>query len=270
MIYYKTDEQVELIRASCQLVSKTLAEAAKLIAAGTTPLQLDKACEAFIRDHGATPVFLGYKGFPNSLCISKNEVVVHGIPDDKPFEDGDIVSVDCGVMLNGYVGDSAYTFGVGNISTDKQRLLQVTKESLMKAVDKAVVGNRLGDISYAVQEYCEKMNGFGVVRELVGHGVGKKLHEDPEVPNYGKRGAGIKLLNGLVIAIEPMVNMGTRDVAQLDDGWTIISRDKKPSAHFEHTLAVRPGKADVLTTFSFIEEVLQLENNTQKITSEIQ
>ena len=256
MIYYKTDDEVELIRASCQLVSKTLAEAARLIKAGTTANQLDKHCETFIRDHNALPVFLGYKGYPNSLCISKNDVVVHGIPDDKPFEEGDVVSVDCGVVLNGFVGDSAYTFGVGNISADKRKLLQITKESLMKAIDKAVVGNRMGDISFAVQEYCEKLNGYGVVRELVGHGVGKKLHEDPEVPNYGKRGSGIKLLNGLVIAIEPMVNMGTRDVVQSTDGWTISTRDKKPSAHFEHTIAVRANKADILTTFQFIEEVL--------------
>lgn len=260
MIYYKTDEEIELIRQSCQLVSKTLALAASLIKPGVTPLQLDKACETFIRDHKATPVFLGYRGFPNSLCVSKNQVVVHGIPDNTPLAEGDIVSVDCGVVLNGFVGDSAYTFAVGEISTDKQRLLAVTKESLNRAVEKAVAGNRLGDISFAVQEYCEKMNGYGVVRELVGHGVGKKLHEEPDVPNYGKRGAGIKLMNGLVIAIEPMVNMGTRNVVQSNDGWTISTRDNKPAAHFEHTIAVRPGKADVLTTFSFIEEALSAGN----------
>ncbi|MBS1657318.1 MAG: type I methionyl aminopeptidase [Chitinophagales bacterium] len=253
MIYYKTSEEIEGIRKSCLLVSRTLAEVAKIIRPGTSTLKIDKLVEEFIRDHGAIPSFLGYRDFPNAACVSVNDAVVHGIPANYELKEGDIVSVDCGATLGGYVGDSAFTFAVGEISDDKRRLLEVTRESLNKAIEAAKVGNRLGDISYAVQEHVER-NGYSVVRELVGHGVGKSLHEDPEVPNYGKRGHGLKLQDGLVIAIEPMVNMGRKEVFTADDNWTVYTRDRKPSAHFEHTVAVRKSGPDVLTTFKFIEE----------------
>ena len=253
MIYYKTSEEIEGIRKSCLLVSRTLAEVAKIIRPGTSTLKIDKLVEEFIRDHGAIPSFLGYRDFPNAACVSVNDAVVYGIPANYELKEGDIVSVDCGATLGGYVGDSAFTFAVGEISDDKRRLLEVTRESLNKAIEAAKVGNRLGDISYAVQEHVER-NGYSVVRELVGHGVGKSLHEDPEVPNYGKRGHGLKLQDGLVIAIEPMVNMGRKEVFTADDNWTVYTRDRKPSAHFEHTVAVRKSGPDVLTTFKFIEE----------------
>jgi methionyl aminopeptidase len=253
MIYYKTSEEIEGIRKSCLLVSRTLAEVAKIIRPGTSTLKIDRLVEEFIRDHGAIPSFLGYREFPNAACVSVNDAVVHGIPTSYELKEGDIVSVDCGATLGGYVGDSAFTFAVGEISNDKKHLLEVTRESLNKAIQVAKVGNRLGDISYAVQEHVER-NGYSVVRELVGHGVGKSLHEDPEVPNYGKRGHGLKLQDGLVIAIEPMVNMGRKEVFTADDNWTVYTRDRKPSAHFEHTVAVRKSGPDVLTTFKFIEE----------------
>jgi methionyl aminopeptidase len=253
MIYYKTREEIEGIRRSCLLVSRALAEVARMLRPGITTLLIDKLVEEFIRDHGAIPSFLGYRDYPNASCVSVNEAVVHGIPGDYELKDGDIVSVDCGATLDGFVGDSAYTFALGDISEDKKQLLKVTKESLARAVQQAKVGNRLGDISYAVQEYVERF-GYSVVRELVGHGVGRSLHEDPEVPNYGKRGHGLKLLEGLVIAIEPMVNMGRKEVVTADDNWTVFTRDGKPSAHFEHTVAVSKGGPDVLTTFKFIEE----------------
>jgi methionyl aminopeptidase len=256
MVHYKSAEEIELIRESSLLVSKTLAEVAKHIKPGVTSLELDAIAEQFIRDHGATPAFKGYDGFPGSLCISVNEVVVHGIPTKQALIDGDIISVDCGVLKNKFYGDSAYTFAVGEIAPETQQLLNVTKECLAKAVEIAVVGMRLGDIGFAVQEHAEK-HGYGVVRELVGHGVGRHLHEDPQVPNYGKRGTGMKLTEGLVIAIEPMINMGTARVKQSNDGWTVFTQDRKPSAHFEHTIAVAKGKADVLSTFSVIEEVLK-------------
>lgn len=255
-IYYKSKEEVELIRESSLLVSKTLAEVAKVIGPGVTTKQLNDLAETFIRDNGAIPAFLNYNGFPYSLCISPNEQVVHGFPGDYVIQEGDLISVDCGVIKNKFFGDSAYTFSIGEVDAERKKLIDVTQECLRLAIDKAVVGSRIGDVGYAVQAYAEA-NGFGVVRELVGHGVGVKLHEKPEVPNYGRRGSGIKLEEGMVIAIEPMINAGTAGVKFWSDGWTVTSKDNKPSAHFEHTVAVKRGNADVLSTFSFIEEVLK-------------
>lgn len=254
-IIFKTAEEVELIRESSLLVSKTLAEVARVIAPGITTQRLNNLAEEFIRDNGAIPAFLNYNGFPYSLCISLNDQVVHGFPGKYELKDGDIISVDCGVIKNKFFGDSAYTFSVGEISEEVKKLLKVTQECLKRAIDKAVVGNRIGDIAYAVQEHAEA-NGFGVVRELVGHGVGHRLHEKPEVPNYGKRGSGIKLQEGMVLAIEPMINAGKAAVKFWDDGWTVSTVDNKASAHFEHTVAVKKSKADVLSTFDYIEEVL--------------
>ena len=256
-IYYKSLEEVELIRESSLLVSKTLAEVAKIIKPGITTLALDKMAYEFIKDNGAIPAFLNYGGFPNSLCISPNEQVVHGFPNDHVIKEGDLISVDCGVIKNNYFGDSAYTFSIGEVDAEKQKLCKVTQECLKLAIEKAVVGMRIGDIAFAVQHHAET-NGFGVVRELVGHGVGVKLHEKPEVPNYGKRGSGIKLEEGMVIAIEPMINAGKPGVKFWSDGWTVTTIDNKPSAHFEHTVAIKKGKADVLSTFSLIEEVLSV------------
>lgn len=258
-IYYKTDEEIELLKESSLLVGKTLAEVAKIIKPGVTTLELDKLAEEFIRDNNAIPGFKDYNGFPNTLCTSANSAVVHGIPNNKPLVNGDIISVDCGTILNGFYGDAAYTFEVGDVKLEIKKLLQVTKECLAKAIEVAVVGNRIGDIGYAVQQHAEK-NGFGVVRELVGHGLGRNLHEAPEVPNYGKRGNGLQLKEGLVIAIEPMINLGKRNVKQHDDGWTIVTSDGLPSAHFEHDIAVRKGKAEVLSTHKLIEEVLKNKN----------
>jgi methionyl aminopeptidase len=255
-IYYKSKEEVELIRESSLLVSKTLAEVAKVIGPGITTKQLNDLAETFIRDHGAIPAFLNYNGFPYSLCISPNEQVVHGFPGEYVIKEGDLISVDCGVIKNNFFGDSAYTFSIGEIDAERKKLVEVTQECLKLAIEKAVVGSRIGDVGFAVQAYAEA-NGFGVVKELVGHGVGVKLHEKPEVPNYGKRGSGIKLEEGMVIAIEPMINAGTAGVKFWSDGWTVTSKDNKPSAHFEHTVAVKKGNADVLSTFSFIEEVLK-------------
>ncbi|MCJ0742277.1 type I methionyl aminopeptidase [Pedobacter montanisoli] len=255
-IHYKSQEEIELIRESSLLVSKTLAEVAKVIKPGITTLSLDKLAYEFIQDHGAVPAFLNYGGFPNSLCISPNEQVVHGFPNDYVIKEGDLISVDCGVIKNNYYGDSAYTFAIGEINEEKQKLCKVTQECLALAIEKAVVGMRIGDIGFAVQYHAEQ-HGFGVVRELVGHGVGVKLHEKPEVPNYGRRGSGIKLEEGMVIAIEPMINAGTAAVKFWADGWTVTSKDNRPSAHFEHTVAVKKGKADVLSSFSLIEEVLK-------------
>ncbi len=258
-VYYKTEEEIEILRESCQLVGKTLAEVAKIIKPGVTTLELDKIAEEFIRDNGAVPGFKGYGGFPNTLCASPNDAVVHGIPNCKPLENGDIISLDCGVLKNGFYGDSAYTFKIGEVSEEIDKLLEVTKESLTFAIQNAIVGKRLGDIGYAVQHHAES-NGYGVVRELIGHGLGRNLHEAPEVPNYGRRGKGMILKEGLVIAIEPMINLGVRNVEQLDDGWTIVTADRKPSAHFEHDVVVRKGKAEVLSTFEYIEEVLKNKN----------
>jgi methionyl aminopeptidase len=256
MIYIKTDAEVELLRASNMLVSKTLAEVAGHIRAGVTTLQLDSIAETFIRDHGALPGFKGYAGFPNTLCTSVNDEVVHGIPSAYTLKDGDIISVDCGVILDGYYGDSAFTFTVGEVRPEVLRLLEYTRASLDAGVNEAVTGNRLGDISHAVQSKAES-GGYSVVRTLVGHGIGKHLHEGPEVPNFGKRGTGARLERNLVICIEPMINMGTKHTTVLGDGWTVRTGDGKPSAHFEYAVAVREGKADLLTTFEFIEEVLQ-------------
>lgn len=254
-IYYKSPEEIELIRESSLLVSKTLAEVAKVIGPGITTKKLNDLAETFIKDHGAIPAFLNYNGFPYSLCISPNEQVVHGFPGDYVIQEGDLISVDCGVILNKFFGDSAYTFSIGEVDAEKQKLVEVTKECLTLAIEKAVVGSRIGDVGYAVQAHAEA-SGFGVVRELVGHGVGVQLHEKPEVPNYGRRGMGIKLEEGMVIAIEPMINAGTAGVKFWSDGWTVTSKDNRPSAHFEHTVAVKKGNADVLSTFSVIEEVL--------------
>lgn len=255
-IYYKSPEEIELIRESSLLVSKTLAEVAKLIAPGVTTIALDKLAYEFIKDHGAIPAFLNYGGFPNSLCISPNDQVVHGFPNEYVIKEGDLISVDCGVIKNNFFGDSAYTFSIGEVDLEREKLTKVTKECLDFAIEKAVVGMRIGDIAFAVQCHAEN-NGFGVVRELVGHGVGVKLHEKPEVPNYGKRGSGINLEEGMVIAIEPMINAGTPSIEFWSDGWTVTTKDNKPSAHFEHTVAIKKGKADVLSTFSLIEEVLK-------------
>ena len=255
MIYYKSDEEIEIQRQSSLLVGKTLAEVAKAIKPGIKTIVLDAIAEEFIRDHGAVPGFKGYGGFPATLCISVNEAVVHGIPDEHELIDGDIVSIDCGTLMNGFYGDSAYTFAVGNVKEEHLLLMQRTKESLYLAIEQAVSGRRLGDIGHAVQSYVEGF-GYSVVRDLVGHGVGRNLHEKPEVPNYGRRGSGMKLKPGLVLAIEPMINLGVKDVVQDDDGWTIRTADSKPSAHYEHNIVVRNGKADILSTFDYIEEVL--------------
>lgn len=259
MIYYKTEEEIELIRESSLLVAKTHAEVAKLIQPGVTTLELDSVAEEFIRDHGGIPGFKGYSGFPNTLCVSPNEEVVHGIPNSVPLESGTILSLDCGVEKNGFFGDSAFTYEVGEVTKEVQDLLKVTRESLYKGIEVAISGNRIGDIGFAVQKHAEE-SGYTVVRELVGHGVGANLHESPEVPNYGKRGRGVKLQEGLVIAIEPMINMGVKEIIQLSDGWTIKTADLKPSAHFEHTVVVRKGKAEILSSFEYIDEVLKNKN----------
>ena len=256
MIFLKTEEEIELLRESNLLVCKTLAELAKVIQPGVTTAQLDKLAEEFIRDNGAIPAFKGYCGFPASLCTSVNDQVVHGIPSDKVIlKDGDIVSVDCGTFKNGFVGDSAYTFAVGEISDEVKLLLETTKESLFKGIEQAVEGRRLGDLGYAIQNHCE-MRGYSVVREFVGHGVGRKMHEAPEVPNYGSRGRGPMLKTGMTLCIEPMINLGKRDIIVERDGWTTRTRDGKPSAHFENAVAVAKGKADILSDFTIIESVL--------------
>jgi methionyl aminopeptidase len=255
MISIHTEEEVELIRNSNLLVSKTLAEVGKIIRPGITTLELDRRAEEFIRDNGAVPAFLGYNGFPNTLCTSVNSQVVHGIPSKYELKEGDIISIDCGAVLNKYFGDSAYTFAVGEISEEVKELLRVTKQSLYKGIEEAIEGRRIGDIGYAIQTYCES-HGFSVVREMVGHGIGRHLHESPEVPNYGRRGNGPLLKKGMTICIEPMINMGVRNIYIEKDGWTTVTRDNKPSAHFELAVAIDKGKADVLSTFKYVEEVL--------------
>ncbi|HEY8782730.1 MAG TPA: type I methionyl aminopeptidase [Mucilaginibacter sp.] len=255
-IVYKSVEEIELIRESSLLVSKTLGEIAKVIAPGVKTIELNKLAETFIRDNGGIPAFLNYHGFPYALCISMNDQVVHGFPGQRFLVEGDLVSVDCGVVLNKYIGDSAYTFAVGEVSDSVKTLMRVTMECLDLGVEKAVAGMRIGDIGYAVQEHAEEY-GFGVVKELVGHGVGLQLHEKPEVPNYGKRGSGIKLEEGMVIAIEPMINAGKARVKFWDDGWTVSTIDGKPSAHYEHTVAIKKGKPEILSTFSFVDDVLK-------------
>lgn len=254
-IIFKSEEEIELIRISSQLVAKTHAEVAKVIGEGVTTMHLNKIAEEFIRDNNAIPAFLNYNGFPYSLCISLNDQVVHGFPSKYELRSGDIVSVDCGVIKDKYFGDSAYTFTIGEVAEETKELLKVTQECLDLAIAQAVVGNRVGDIGFACQQHAEK-HGYGVVKELVGHGVGRMLHEKPEVPNYGKRGSGVKLQEGMVIAIEPMINAGKAGVKFWEDGWTVSTIDKKPSAHFEHTVAIRKGKADILSSFEYIEEVL--------------
>lgn len=253
MIHYKSKAEVELIRESSLLVSKTLAEVAKLIKPGVSTYELDQFADQFIISHNATPSFKGYQDFPFACCISVNDAVVHGFPTKDILKDGDIVSVDVGAFKNGFHGDSAYTFAIGNVSDEIKQLLRVTKESLYKGIEKAVHGNRVGDIAYAIQNYTEKEHGYGVVRELVGHGLGRKLHEDPQVPNYGKRGTGAKLKEGMVIAIEPMINLGTKNVYHDKDGWTIRTEDGKPAAHYEHNICIQKGKADILSSFAEIE-----------------
>ena len=252
MIHLKTDEEIEIMRENNLLVSRTLAEVGKNIRPGVTTRELNRIAEEFIRANGAEPAFLGYQGYPASVCISVNEQVVHGIPGDRVICEGDIVSVDVGTFLKGFVGDSAYTFAVGEVSAEARQLLEVTKEALYKGTAQAKAGNRIGDISAAVQEYAESF-GYGVVRELIGHGLGRKMHEDPEVPNFGARGRGPLLKEGMVICIEPMINMGKKDIYLHKDGWTVSTVDKKRSAHYEFMVAVRAGKADVLTTFDYIE-----------------
>ncbi|MFN8282359.1 MAG: type I methionyl aminopeptidase [Chitinophagales bacterium] len=257
MIQLKTPEEIEIVRKSSLLVSQTHALLVEYIKPGVKTSKLDEIAEQFIRDNGGTPSFKGYGGFPATLCISVNEQVVHGFPSDREIKEGDILSVDCGVYKDGYHGDSAFTFPIGDVPADVQKLLQVTLNSLYLGIEKAVVGNRVGDISFAIQDYCEFTHKYGVVRDLVGHGVGKELHEDPQVPNYGKRGKGPLLQEGLVLAIEPMINMGTFEVRTLADKWTIITKDGKPSAHFEHTIAVKRGKADILSDHNLIFEAIK-------------
>lgn len=263
MIYLKNREEIELMRESALMVSRTLGLIAGKIVPGVIPANLDRLAEEFIRDNGGIPAFKGYKGsrgvpdFPATLCISVNEAVVHGIPGKEPLREGDIISVDCGVKKNGFFGDHAYTFAVGEVKPEIKQLIEVTKESLYLGIEQMVSGNRIGDISFAIQQHAEKY-GYGVVRELVGHGLGRNMHEEPEVPNYGKRGDGPKLKEGLVLAIEPMINMGTKNVKQLNDGWTIITADGKPSAHFEHDVAIVNGKPEILSSYAFIEDALAL------------
>lgn len=256
-IFYKTKEEVELMRNACLVVSKTLAHVGSILKPGVTGLQIDQAAEAFILEHKGRPAFKGYRGFPATLCVSYNDIIVHGIPSDREFKNGDIVSVDCGVELEGFYGDAAFTFAIGEVKEEVMELLRVTYASLLIGIEKAIVGNRVQDISFAIQDYCERKHKYSVVRELVGHGVGRSLHEDPEVPNYGKRGKGILMRDGLAIAIEPMINLGTKDIAHNTDGWTIHTRDRKPSAHFEHSVVVRKDKADVLSDHSFILEAIK-------------
>jgi len=253
MIHIKTNQEIEVMRKSALLVSATHTEVAKMLRPGITTLSIDKMAETFIRDNGGVPSFKGYNGFRYTLCISVNEVVVHGFPGAYELKDGDIISVDCGVYMNGYHGDSAYTFAIGNVQPEVLQLLRVTRDSVFKGAEQAHDNNRVGDISYAVEQYCSKLHPYGVVRDLVGHGIGKKLHEDPQVPNYGRRGDGKRLKEGMVLAIEPMINLGTREVYTLDDGWTVVTKDGKPSAHFEHTVAVRKNRGETLSSFIDIE-----------------
>lgn len=262
MIHAKTAEEIELMRESSLVVSRTLGMLAGELKPGVTGLYLDRLAEEFIREQGAEPGFLGMYDFPNTLNISPDAQVVHGIPTDEPFREGSIVSVDCGSFKNGYYGDHAYTFAIGEIDPEKKKLLEVTKDSLYVGIREFTLGNRVGDVGYAIQQYCEG-HGYGVVRELVGHGIGKKLHEAPEMPNYGKRGRGKKFVEGMVVAIEPMINMGTRRIKQLRDGWTILTADGKPSAHFEHDVALVDGKPELLSTFAYIYEALGIESDEE-------
>lgn len=263
MIHFKNKEELELMYHSAQLVSKTLGMLAREIKPGINTLSLDKLAQDFIQDHGGKPAFLGYGGFPNSLCISPNEQVVHGFPNKDIVKEGDILSVDCGVIMNGFVGDHAYTFEIGEVSEETKKLLQVTKESLYIGIAQVLPGNRVGDIGYAIQNHCEK-HGYGVVKELVGHGLGRQMHEDPQVPNYGKRGTGKVLKEGIVLAIEPMINLGTDKVKFHRDGWTVTTRDNKPSAHFEHDVAIIDGKPTLLSTYKYIYEALGITSDEEE------
>jgi len=256
MIDFKKPAEIEIIRNSAQLVSKTLGIVAEYIKPGITTRELDKLAETFIRDNGGKPGFLGLYDYPNTLCTSVNEQVVHGIPNDKPLLDGDIVTVDCGVLMNNYYGDHAYTFAIGEVSEDNKRLMRVTYESLLFGIKEVKQFNRIGDLSSEIQQHCER-NGYSVVQELVGHGLGRKLHEAPQVPNYGRKRRGPMMKNGLVLAIEPMINMGTHEVYTLSDKWTVVTKDHKPSAHYEHDVAVIGGKAEILSTFSYVEDALK-------------
>lgn len=262
MIVIKTPEEIELMRQSALLVSKTLGMLATELKPGVTTLALDKMAETYIRDHGAEPGFLGLYGCPSSILTSVNDQIVHGLPTDRPLEEGDIVSVDCGTVMNGFYGDHAYTFEIGEVAPEVKKLLQVTKESLYVGIREFRIGNRVEDVGSAIQRYCEA-EGYTVVRELVGHGLGRKMHESPEMPNYGKRGRGKKFVEGMTVAIEPMINLGTRNIKQLNDGWTIVTRDGKPSAHFEHDVALVNGKPELLSTFQYIYEALGIKSNEE-------
>jgi methionyl aminopeptidase len=262
MIITKTKEEIELMRESALVVSKTLGIIAKEVKPGVTTLYLDKLAEEYIRDQGAIPGFLGLYDFPNTLCMSPNAQVVHGIPNDTPLEEGDIISIDCGAIKNGFYGDHAYTFAVGEIAPEIEKLLKITKESLYVGIRELKLGKRSGDVGYAIQSYCEAQ-GYGVVRELVGHGLGRTMHEDPEMPNYGNRGRGKKFIEGMTVAIEPMINLGTRRIEQLNDGWTILTEDRKASAHFEHDVAIVDGKPELLSTFAYIYEALGIQSDEE-------
>lgn len=261
MILYKTEAEVALMKQSAELVSKTLTEVAKVLKPGITTMDIDKLCNEFVQDHKAIASFKNYHGYPHNICASVNDVVVHGFPDKTPLKDGDVVSIDLGVILNGWHGDHAYTFLLGEVSVEVLQLVRVTKESLYKGIEKAIVGNRIGDIAFAIQDHTERKHGYGVVRELVGHGLGRSLHEDPQMPNYGKRGNGPKLNENMVLAIEPMINMGTREVFTERDGWTVRTRDGKPSVHFEHDVCIKRNKALILSNYSIIEEAEKANPN---------
>ena len=261
LIYYKTEYEIGLMKEAALLVSKTLTEVAKVLKAGMTTSQIDTLCSTFIKDHKAVPSFYNYKGYPHNICASVNDVVVHGFPNNVPLQDGDIVSIDIGVILNGWHGDHAYTFVIGETTEEINQLVRVTKESLYKGIEKAIVNNRIGDIAFAIQEHTERKHKYGVVRELVGHGLGKSLHEDPQMPNFGTRGNGMKLKENLVLAIEPMINMGTKDVFTDSDGWTVRTKDGKPSVHFEHDVCVKRNKALILSDYSIIEAAEQANSN---------
>jgi methionyl aminopeptidase len=262
MIITKTKEEIELMRESALVVSKTLGIIAKEVKPGVTTLFLDKLAEEYIRDQGAIPGFLGLYDFPNTLCMSPNAQVVHGIPNDTPLKEGDIISIDCGAIKNGFYGDHAYTFAVGEIAPEIEKLLKITKESLYVGIRELKIGKRSGDVGYAIQKYCEA-HGYGVVRELVGHGLGRTMHEDPEMPNYGHRGRGKKFLEGMTVAIEPMINLGTKRIEQMNDGWTILTADRKASAHFEHDVAIVDGKPELLSTFAYVYEALGIESDEE-------
>jgi methionyl aminopeptidase len=261
MMIQKTEAEIAMMREAALLVSKTLTEVARMLRAGVTTMQIDRLCGEFARDNKAIPSFLNYKGYPYNVCASVNDVVVHGFPNNIALKDGDVVTIDMGLILNGWHGDHAYTFIIGETSDENKRIVNITKESLYKGIEQAIVGNRVGDIAYAIQKHTEKDNGYGVVRELVGHGLGRSLHEDPQVPNYGKKGNGPKLKENIVLAIEPMINLGTKDVYTEDDGWTIRTRDGKVSVHFEHDVCIKKNKAYILSDYSIIEAAEQANSN---------